>query len=132
MTEPQQPPAYPWLSTEAVLGWLSLDTGSPHAGAVEACRAAAAAYCQQQRPDLLDRLELVDELGQVVSVTETFDAGPSVVMAGMIATARLFARRSTPAGLASFGEFGAAEVLRLDPDVARLLGTGRHAAPRVG
>lgn len=123
MTEtPTPPPSYPWLPLEAVLAWLNLEEGTPHTQAVELARQAAAAYCQDQRRDLLD---LVDGV-------ETFDASPQVQVAGLLAAARLFARRSTPTGLASFAEFGAAEVLRLDPDVGRLLGTGRHASPVVG
>lgn len=128
MTETPPPTTYPWLTPEAVLDWLQLTTESPLAGVAEFCRTASAAYCERQRRDLLD--EVTDpETGETVV---TFDADPDVVMAGLIGAARVFARRSTPAGLASYGEFGAAEVLRLDPDVSRLLGTGRHGVPRVG
>jgi hypothetical protein len=128
MTEPApEPQPYPWLPLEDVLGWLQLDADT--AGTVELCRRAGAAYCEQQRPELA-----VDVLDPVTGLVAgyVFTAGPAVVLAGTLAAARLYARRSSPAGLASYGEFGAAEVLRLDPDVARLLGTGRHATPRVG
>ena len=52
-----------------------------------------------------------------------------VVFGAQLLTARYWARRGSPTGLASFGEFGAAAVVRLDPDVERLLGVGRYAKP---
>lgn len=123
MTETPQPLPHPWLPTDANLEWLQLDPSSPLVSVAEWCRRAAAKHCERQRRDLVD-------------AAGTFavdpDADADIVLAGLIASARLYARRVTPAGLASFGEFGAAAVLRLDPDVARLLGTGRYAAPRVG
>lgn len=122
-TEPA-PELHPWLPQAAVLSWLQLDAGDTLAAVAEWCRKAAAAYCERQRADLV----VVD----VAAGTATFTATDDVVMAGLIAAARLYARRSTPTGLASFGEFGASDILRLDPDVARLLGTGRHAGPRIG
>ena len=123
-----EPTPHPWLAPAAVLAWLQLDDPDAQAEPAERCRAAAARYCERQRPGLW--VTLTDELGAPVG--RVFDANADVVMAGMIAAARLYARRSTPTGLASFGEFGASDSLRLDPDVARLLGTGRHADPAVG
>lgn len=132
-TPPEPSTRYPWLPlrdvgtpeddtyTAGVLTWLQIESGvaSPLAGVAEQCRRSAARYCEGERPDLfaVDSLDPIDD---------------DVVMAGLIAAARLYARRTSPAGLASYGEFGASQVLRLDPDVARLLGTGRHAAPAVG
>lgn len=46
--------------------------------------------------------------------------------------ARLFRRKDTPAGVASFGEGGAVYVMRTDPDVALLLRLGPYAPPQVG
>lgn len=116
--------------TAGLLTWLQVDGGvtSPLAGVAELCRRAAARYCERQRPDLFPTaLDAIT--GEPVT---TFAGDDDTVMAGLILAARLYARRSSPAGLASFGELGAAEVLRLDPDVGRLLGTGRHATPAVG
>lgn len=130
MTEtPPEPTPHPWLAPSAVLAWLQLDDSATQAGTAELCRVAAARYCERQRPGLW--VTLYDELGEPID-PPVFDADADVVMAGMIAAARLYARRSTPTGLASFGEFGASDILRLDPDVSRLLGTGRHADPAVG
>lgn len=128
MTEPA-PELFPWLPSERVLRWLQLDAGDTELAAVaEDCRLAAASWCEDQRRDLV-----VDTLdGAGVLVAHTFDAGERHVQAGLLATARLYARRSSPAGLASFAELGGVEVLRFDPDVARLMGTGRYAPPAVG
>lgn len=127
MTE--QPPElapYPWLPTDRVHRWLKLtDTDDADLLAlVEDCRQAAGDYCERQRPDLY------------APATETtparFAATPSVVQAGVLSAARLYARIGSPAGLAAYAEIGAAEILRIDPDVTRLLGVGRYAPPRVG
>lgn len=122
------PPPHAWLPVEDTLTWLQLEPESPLARVAEWCRQASADYCWRQRRDAFTRTgELVG-----VELPGTIVTTADVVMAGMIGAARLYARRSTPAGLASFGEFGASEVMRLDPDVARLLGVGRHAEPACG
>lgn len=132
MTEPapeEQP--HPWLPASRVLAWLQLTElagTSPEDDRVttaEDCRRAAADHLETQRRDLWTQPTLED--GE-----PAFDATEGVVTAGVLVAARLFARRSSPAGLASYGEFGAAEVLRLDPDVARMAGLGRNAYPRLG
>lgn len=151
MSEPTPEPAparHPWLPLRDVgapdddtyvaglLTWLQVagttpggaGVPSPLAGVAELCRRAAARYCERQRPDLFPTT--VDAV--TGATVQTFAGDDDTVMAGLILAARLYARRSSPAGLASFGELGAAEVLRLDPDVGRLLGTGRHATPAVG
>lgn len=129
MTEPApEATPYPWLDPAQVRRWLQVDEGTAQADVVEDLRRSAADYCEDQRRDLFVDVLAADG----VTVVPTFTPSPRHVQAGVLATARLYARRSSPAGLASFGEFGAAEVLRLDPDVSRLLGTGRFAPPAVG
>lgn len=119
------PEPYPWLPSTLVAGWLKL-TGDTLDDVGELVRCAAADYCEGER---LDLMSVVDVDG---SPTFVFAATPRVQQAGLLAAGRLWERRNTPAGLASFAEFGAADILRVDPDVARLLGTGRHARPAVG
>lgn len=122
-----------WLPTDDLLAWLQLPEAADAASVpatVRLVREAAAHYVERQRPDLIVPA-VVDDAGLVVTPAY-LDATDDVRMAGLLAAARLYARRSSPAGLASYGELGAEAVLRLDPDVARLLGTGRHARPRVG
>lgn len=117
MTAPADPA--PWLPLTAVLAHLGVDAGSAQQPDADRARLAAAAYVQRARPDLL-------------SVAGVYEPGSDVAHGGLLLAARLYARRGTPQGLASFGEFGPGTILRLDPDVERLLGLGRHARPRVG
>jgi hypothetical protein len=132
-------PPFAWLPVEACLEWLQLPADLPaeddRRKVVELVRTAAADHCEAQRPDLAG--VTLGEDGTTVTAEWWAAADVEAVpdryrQAGLLAMARLYARRSSPAGLASYGEFGAAEVLRLDPDVARLLGTGRFATPVVG
>lgn len=121
-----------WLPAATVQAWLQVDAGdAARVGVVETCRNAAASWCEEQRPDLFADVVTTNPDG-TTTTTPAPAPSDSVVMAGVLASARLYARRSSPAGLASYGEFGAAEVLRLDPDVSRLLGVGRYAPPVCG
>lgn len=61
-----------------------------------------------------------------------WDAGPRIVEGATMLGARLWERRNSPSGVASFGDAGAVYVQRNDPDVALLLGIGSYAKPRVG
>lgn len=55
-----------------------------------------------------------------------------IVLGAVLLAARLFSRRNSPSGVASFGDQGAVYVQRNDPDVAMLLGLGNYAPPAVG
>lgn len=55
----------------------------------------------------------------------TFAATDRVVMAGLLATARLFARTDSPNGVVAFDETTAGSLLARDPDVARQLGRAK-------
>lgn len=107
-----------WLPLERCLSWLKIDAEAPQAQAVEESRQAAAEWVEDQRPDLLGGT--VEE--------PTFEAGPRIVFAGVLATARLYTRQGSPTGLVEYGDF-AASVLKSDPDVRQLLGRPR---PKVG
>lgn len=114
MTTPPDP--YPWLPLDAVIGWIGA-ASAPNTEAIERARTAAARFCELNRRDLIT--------GGV------FTPDADVVMAGVLATARLYARKGSPAGLATYAEFATA-ILSYDPDVERYLGIGRYAAPEVG
>lgn len=113
-------PDYAWLDLPDLKVFLGATiAGTPDAD-VDQARKAAAAYVEQAKPSLVYAGAVPDDI-------------PANVVAGaQLFAARLLARRSSPAGVASFGEFGPAAVLRSDPDVDRLLGLGRYAAPQVG
>lgn len=109
-----------WLRQDALLGELGLAVDED--GSVNRARLAAVAQVEQARPDLLLTV------GDVVTFEPTHD----VLLAGFLLAKRLHARKNSPTGLASYGEFGPAAVLRFDPDVERLLGIGRYGKPQVG
>jgi hypothetical protein len=111
-----------WLPMAEVRSHLGLAVDDPDPDGLELARKAAAAYVERVRPD---RFGVVD--GEDVATIDD-----AILAGAVILTARLFARRQSPAGIASYGEFGPAQVLRLDPDVERLIGVGRYARPTFG
>lgn len=113
-----------WLPLADVLSYLGLPADSSEAPAVDRSRLAATAYVERQRADLL--------LYDVDGVPVDYEPTPDVLAGAMLLAARLHARKSSPTGLASYGEFGPAAVLRFDPDLERLLAVGRYARPVVG
>lgn len=118
-----------WLPLADLVAHLGIATGQqPQTGNADRARLAAAAHVEGLRPDLLVSTTTTNADGSTTTTT-TFAAPPQVRFAGVLLAARLYARQGSPAGLASYGEFGPAAVLRLDPDVERLLGVGRHARP---
>ena len=62
----------------------------------------------------------------------SWDQLANVVHGSVMLAARLWARRNTPEGVATFGTDAPAYVQRNDPDVAMLLGLGAWAKPQVG
>ncbi len=126
MTPEETPHA--WLTTEAVLGQVGQAAAGDTAG-IERARVAAAQFCEDNRADLFAWVE-----GETPDVAvRVFTPTARVVMAGVLAAARLYARKGSPTGTstAAYGEF-ATQVLSYDPDVERQLGIGRYAAPAVG
>lgn len=109
------------VTAAGVLSWLKVDADSPQARVVERCRLAAAQYVEDVRRDLFD-----DQAPPVFQPTDR------VILAGMLATARLVDRVGTASGVA-FSELGGAGlILRYDPDVDRLLEIGPFAKPTAG
>lgn len=81
------------------------------AAAMTACAEAAAAWVDEHVSFVLD---------------ETSDRPSAAIVLGtVLLAARWYGRRSSPSGVASFGEFGPAYVKARDPDVAMLLGLGK-------
>lgn len=107
----------PWFPSSELLAYLKVDAGSENGTTVELCRVAAAAVVARQRPDL----KLDDPL--------VVEAPAGVKHGAVLLAARLYARKGTPEGIATFGELGASSILRTDPDIGMLLGVGRFARP---
>ena len=113
-----------WLPLADVLRHVAASGANVEQTAdVDRVRLAAAAYVERLRPDLV-KLD--------AGAVPRFLGGPDVVEGALLLAARLVARKASPTGLANYGEFGPATVMRLDPDVERLLGLGRYTRPRVG
>lgn len=112
-----------WLPAADLLDHLGVAEDSPAVASVERARLAAAAQVERARRDLL----VVGE-----DDVETFTATPDIVEGALLLAARLHSRKGSPVGLASYSEFGPANVPRFDADIERLLGVGRYARPRVG
>jgi hypothetical protein len=109
MTSP--PPTDPLTSAAVVAGQLSLDAGN--AEVLERLGATIAAVN-----------ELVPRMATTPRSAQTLGA--------MMLAARLYRRRNSPEGVATFTSDGAVYVQRNDPDVAMLLGLGSYAPPVVG
>lgn len=83
--------------------------------ALESATAAAAAYVESVRPDLITEADL-------------YQPTASVKHGAAMLAARLYERRGALLGVApSAGYEEAATILRQDPDIERLLGIGRAA-----
>ena len=114
---------YEWLPLPRVLAWLKVTAGTDQADRAGERRPAAASWCRRPRRDLVDI-----DTGEFPP-----DVDADVVQAGVLAAARIYDRIGSPAGLHSYGEFGVGEILRMDPDVAQLLGiTAEDRTPMVG
>lgn len=102
---------YAWLDPEQTAEWCGLDLADDdtRAAKFELARKGAAEWCEDKRKDLLN------EAG-------AFVPGPRVVIAGMIATARLCASPG------AFQEMGAGALLDPDRMVLSYLGTNRRPA----
>lgn len=107
MTEPTPETPYPWLSQTIVSQWVGVAVDAENADRVELARCAAANWIESQRKDLL--------------VDGVFLATDSIVMAGLIATGRVYERAGNLTGLVNYGTFAGA-VLRNDPDLRQYLG----------
>lgn len=55
-----------------------------------------------------------------------------LVQGGVLLAARIFSRRNSTEGVATFGLEGVTYVMRNDPDVALMLNLGAHKIPKVG
>jgi hypothetical protein len=55
-----------------------------------------------------------------------------LIQGGVLLATKIFSRRNSIEGVATFGVEGIAYVQRLDPDVALLLNLGQHRKPKVG
>lgn len=117
MTDPEPDATYPWLPSATVVAWLKVPAGNAGKVAlVELCRAGAADWIEDQRPDLFVTVEGEDDDPDVT----TFEATDRIVMAGLLASQRLFG-----VGVA-FQELGAGSFLKDDAEVKAYLGRNKN------
>lgn len=110
-----------WLPASDLLGYLKVAAGSENESTVELCRVAACRVVERVRRDL-----------KLSTVTDPTQVGEDVRHGTILLAARLYARKGSPQGIATFGELGASTILRTDPDIGLLLGIGRYGKPAVG
>jgi hypothetical protein len=113
-------PDYAWITSAdvAVTMGRSLAEGTPED--LDNARKAAAEFVEGRRRDLV-----------WLDATKT-DVPADVWLGTVLLVNRYLARRGSPTGVAEFGDFGPAAVVRTDPDVERLLGLGRYGRPVIG
>lgn len=87
---------------------------------------------QKTDEDELSRLDgVVAAVNAFVNRVATTSA-PERAQGALLLAARLWRRRNSPEGVATFTGDGAVYVQRNDPDVAQYLGIGSYAPPVVG
>lgn len=69
---------------------------------------------------------------QAVATPVAEDWPDSIARGATMLATRLWRRKDSPAGVESFGQLGAAYVMRSDPDIAMLLKLGSWQAPGLG
>lgn len=114
-----------WLDATRSLALTGQAAGSVDDAAYEGALAAARAYVERKRADL------VTTAGD--PPVSTFTAGADILLGTAMLAHRLYERRSSPLGAGEYSEFGGiGTILRYDPDIGRLLGIGREGAFVVG
>lgn len=106
---------------------------------------AAALVDSSAAPDAVDWVGAVDAAVDYVSGPEgkrrdlwstdpvpVFLATATIKYGTALLAARWYARQGTPMGVSQNVEFGGTEILRQDPDIAKLLGIGSEGKPVFG
>ena len=109
-----------WLTPAVVRAQTGLRQGSATDDAALLLAAnAAAEYVEELRPELFTVPEPPE--GPLYVPTHR------VLLASAMLAHRWYSWRSSPLGVAGYGELGSAGILRYDPDIARLLGIGSES-----
>lgn len=83
--------------------------------------------------DIVDAVNIKVRRFRVSEAAVGQDEWPAdIVLGASMLAARLFRRKNSPAGVESFGQLGAAYVMRNDPDIAQLLALGSYQLPQIG
>lgn len=106
-----------WLTAEQAATLTEQPPGVAAAAAWVGDVDAATAWVERNRKDLFDTAE-----------PPVFVADAAIKLGTAMLASRWYARRRSPLGTTASAEFGAAELMRHDPDVAKLLGLGVDGA----
>ena len=111
------------ITEEEVAGYLGLAVPEDPADADRIALHWATAAVNTLVPDTVPRVR--------PTATDPDPPWPDDVHAGaLLMASRLFTRRRSPTGIATYDETGPAYVPRWDPDLERLLRIGKWAPPR--
>lgn len=102
-----------WLETSTALALIGRESEDVDEAAFDGALAAARDYVERKRSDLMS-----------TGVPPQFAPGADIKLGTAMLANRWYERRSAALGAAQFSEFGAAPMLRHDPDIAKLLGLG--------
>lgn len=109
-----------WLDADDVGDVVGADlAGEWDSTSMQAFADGARSYVEERRRDLF----VPDGVDPDLLV---FAPTPAVRVGAAMLAYRLYARRTAPLGVIGFTEDGAAGIMREDPDIARMLGIGRH------
>lgn len=108
-----------WLSADLAKAMVE-GTAPTNSTAWEADVDAACAWVEKRRSDLL------------IGDPAVFTPGADVKLGTAMYALRLYTRRTSPLGASQNTEWGGSEILRQDPDIAKLLGIGPDGPPVFG
>lgn len=112
-------------SRQLVTDWLPGGVPVDDEARVDRLVTAANAYVR--------KLPVCDELADpLVAAPADWTGYEHIVEGATMLVVRLYRRKNTPDGVASFGGDTIAYVRRVDPDIAQLLQLGDYAPPAVG
>lgn len=108
-----------WLEPDLAKAMVE-GTAPSNSTAWDADVEAARAMVERKRPDLF------------VGTPAVFTPGADVKLGTAMYALRLFTRRTSPLGVSQNTEWGGSDILRQDPDIAKLLGVGIEGKPVFG
>jgi hypothetical protein len=108
-----------WLSAGQAAA-LTNTSAAPDAVDWVAAVAASCEYVEGKRADLF------------IGTPGVFTPGPLIIYGTAMLSNRWYTRMRSPMGASQNVEFGGSEILRQDPDIAKMLGIGTEGKPVFG
>ena len=108
-----------WLSAGQAVALTNI-SAAPDAVDWVAAVAASCEYVEDKRKDLN------------IGTPPVFTPGPLIIYGTAMLSNRWYTRMRSPMGASQNVEFGGSEILRQDPDIAKMLGIGTEGKPVFG